>query len=83
MNATDALREGTTLRRYEYEDAVVYAGDLGQIGDATVDVVDDTAIVVAGDEQYDLDLPSGDAEAFIHNGILTIEVTKEVEATEE
>jgi len=64
------------LRRYEYDDAVVLAADIGITGDATVDVVDDTAIVVVGDEQYDFDLPSGDARAFIRNGVLTVEMSE-------
>ncbi|MBO4248094.1 MULTISPECIES: hypothetical protein [unclassified Halomicrobium] len=64
------------LRRYEYDDAVVLAADIGITGDATVDVVDDTAIVVVGDEQYDFDLPAGDARAFIRNGVLTVEMSE-------
>ncbi|WP_018259414.1 DUF7127 family protein [Halomicrobium katesii] len=64
------------LRRYEYDDAVVLAADIGITGDATVDVVDDTATVVVGDEQYDFDLPSGDARAFIRNGVLTVEMSE-------
>jgi hypothetical protein len=66
------------LRQYEYDDAVVLAADLGVVGDATVDVVDGTAIVVVGDEQYDFEVPAGDARAFIRNGVLTIEMTSEV-----
>ncbi|NLV10386.1 hypothetical protein GOC74_10650 [Halomicrobium mukohataei] len=64
------------LRRYEYDDAVVLAADIGITGDATVDVVDDTAIVVVGDEQYDFDLPAGGARAFIRNGVLTVEMSE-------
>ncbi|ACV48200.1 MULTISPECIES: DUF7127 family protein [Halomicrobium] len=64
------------LRRYEYDDAVVLAADIGVTDDATVDVVDDTAIVVVGDEQYDFDLPAGDARAFIRNGVLTVEMSE-------
>jgi len=66
------------LRQYEYDDAVVLAADLGVVGDATVDVVDGTAIVVVGDEQYDFDVPAGEPRAFIRNGVLTIEMTSEV-----
>jgi len=60
-------------RRYEYEDSVVLVADLG-IGDATVDVVDDTAIVVTDDDQYEVELPDGAARASLNNGVLTIEV---------
>lgn len=83
MNSTNMLSEDASLRQYEYDDAVVFVGDLGPTRDAVVDVVDDTAIVVADDEEYDLDLPAGDSQAFIHNGILTVEVRTESEATEE
>ena len=68
------------VRRYEYEDRTVVAADLGVAdGDASVDVVDGTAIVVIdGGEnavQEEFDLPAGRAaKAFIKNGIVTIEV---------
>lgn len=64
------------LRRYEYDDAVVLAADIGITGDATVDVVDDTAIVVVEGEQYDFEIPAGDARAFIRNGVLTVEMSE-------
>jgi hypothetical protein len=60
-------------RRYEYDDSVVLVADLG-IGDAAVDVVDDTAIVVTDDDQYEVELPDGAARASMNNGVLTIEV---------
>ena len=52
------------------------AADVGDHA-ATVDVVGDTVIVVGSDgEQFELELPEGsDAQAFITNGILTVEVT--------
>jgi hypothetical protein len=65
-------------RRYEYDDEAVVAADLGVSGEATVDVLGDVAIVVFenedGSEQVELELPDGEAEAFITNGVLTIEV---------
>lgn len=68
------------LRRYEYDDALVVAVDLGLPDDAiSVDFLDDTAIVVVregGEEtQYDVDLPAGESQAFMKNGVLTIEVS--------
>jgi hypothetical protein len=71
---TDAL-----ARRYDYGDQHVLAADLGLEDDSvSVDVVDDTVIlVVAGetDEQYELDAPEGDVtRAFINNGVVTVEV---------
>jgi len=42
-----------------------------------------TAIVVSGSEQYDLAVPAGDAQAFIKNGVLTVEVTSDSEEAHE
>ena len=71
-------RDDVFTRRYEYEDAEVLAADLGVAGDASVDLLDDTAIVVFEDEegarQIELQLPDGGAQAFITNGVLTIRV---------
>ena len=61
------------IRRFDYGDVTTFAADLGV--DGTVDVVGDTAIVVTGDDQFDLTLPDGESvTAFINNGVLTIEV---------
>lgn len=76
MNLNQFIREGDGfVREYDYGDARVVAADLGQ-RDATVDVVDDTAIVAFEDgEQIDLRVPDGEkVNAFIRNGVLTIEV---------
>ncbi|WP_128476129.1 DUF7127 family protein [Halorussus pelagicus] len=71
-------RDDVFTRRYEYEDAEVLAADLGVAGDASVDVLGDTAIVVFdgedGTQQMEFQLPEGGAEAFITNGVLSIEV---------
>lgn len=67
-------------RRYEYGEDTVIAVDLGVgAADASVDIVDGTAIVVIeteeGERQEEFDLPDEDARAFMRNGILTIEVS--------
>jgi HSP20 family molecular chaperone IbpA len=69
-------RDGDTLSRYEYEDNVVYAADIGfDASEVAVDIVDGTVMVVRGDEQADFEIPeSGTAEATINNGVLTVEV---------
>ncbi|GGL53459.1 DUF7127 family protein [Halocalculus aciditolerans] len=77
---SEAVREdGGIVRRYDYTDASVVAADLG-VEDGSVDVADGTAIVVAtrGDteRQYEFDLPEGEAEAFINNGVVTVEVKR-------
>ncbi|MDQ2051592.1 Hsp20/alpha crystallin family protein [Natronolimnohabitans sp. A-GB9] len=81
--------EGVVARQYEYDDGSVLAVDFGaEHPEASVDVADDTVIVVVestdrsddgspeGDEQYELELPEGadDAHTFMKNGVLTIEV---------
>jgi hypothetical protein len=65
------------VARMEYADGTtLLAADVGPGRDASVDVVGDTVIVVVGDEQYDFALPEGgDAQAFIKNGVLTVEVS--------
>ncbi len=69
--------EGQLARQYQYDDSAVLAVDFGghEI-EATVDLVDDTVIVVADDQQYELDLPDGadDAHTFMKNGVLTVEL---------
>ncbi len=62
------------VRRYEYDGEAVLAADFGHTGSASVDVVGDTVIVVVDGEQFDIDV-EGDAQAFMRNGVLTIEVS--------
>jgi HSP20 family molecular chaperone IbpA len=69
------------VRRYEYDDSVVVAVDLGvSEDDVDVDVVGETAIVVvdAGDRitESEIQLPGTDAEVATRNGVLTITVRK-------
>lgn len=67
--------EGGVVRRYDYEDRMVLVADLGAGVDGAVDVVGSTAIVVAGDDQHEFDLPEGEtAQAYMKNGVVTIEV---------
>ena len=77
MTADQQLFDDAPLRRFEYDDGVVLAADVGPAETASVDIVDDTVSLVAGDEQYERTLPrSSDARAFINNGVLTIELTE-------
>jgi hypothetical protein len=64
--------EDVTCRVVDADGHIEHVVDLGAATDATVDVVDDTAIVVGEDDQFELALPESDAEAFILNGVLTI-----------
>jgi len=78
MDTEQQLFDETPLRRFEYDDAVVLAADVGVSDDASVDIVDETLILVAGDEQHEQSLPeSSGARAFINNGVLTVELTED------
>ncbi|MDF9746129.1 DUF7127 family protein [Natrinema salsiterrestre] len=73
--------EGQVARRYEYDDSTVMAVDFGtEEADASVDVVDDTVIVVLADDQYEIELPDDieNAHTFMKNGVLTIELEEEL-----
>jgi len=73
---TEALRrsDDAIVRRYEYDGETVVAADLGpDASEADVDVVGDTVIVVTDGETLEMDV-DGDAQAFISNGVLTVEV---------
>ncbi|MDZ7730177.1 MAG: Hsp20/alpha crystallin family protein [Natrialbaceae archaeon] len=65
-----------TASRFEYDDETVLAVDFGSAVDGSIDIVDETVIVVLEDDQYELELPapSAGAEAFMKNGVLTIEL---------
>ncbi|WP_440989751.1 DUF7127 family protein [Haloarchaeobius baliensis] len=76
MNIQDFTAEDERfVRQYAYDDASVVAVDLGEaFAGGSVDVIGETVIVVGqGDEQYELDVP-GVSQAFIRNGVLTIEM---------
>lgn len=64
------------VRRFQYDDGVVIAIDIGRrSADASMDIVDDTVIVVEEDgNQAEYELPDDDAEVFMKNGILTFEI---------
>lgn len=78
-DARNDVPDEVLYRRYDYDDGSVVVADLGAVAaEASVEVVDDTAIVVLegedGSRQFDLDLPDGGAHTFINNGVLTVEV---------
>ena len=73
MSERQQLGDEVAVRRYEYDDGAVLAADFGPAGEAAVDVLGDTVIVVIDGEQHELDV-EGDANAFINNGVLTVEV---------
>ena len=64
--------ERVTITRQEYDDGSVIAIDFGPDVVATVDVVDGTAIVVAGDRQYEFEVPPEATAVTTNDGILEI-----------
>jgi len=70
----DLADEDIAVSEFDYAEDTVWALDFGPEVDGTVEVVDGTAIVVVDGEQYDIEVDD-DAGAFMHNGILTIEVS--------
>ncbi|AKH97914.1 DUF7127 family protein [Halanaeroarchaeum sulfurireducens] len=81
-SAPHQARDEVLYRQYDYGDETVFVADLGASGmNASVDVIGGTAIVVLdtpeGSEQYEFDVPAGDAHTFISNGVLTVEVSEE------
>ncbi|MFB6094059.1 MAG: Hsp20/alpha crystallin family protein [Halanaeroarchaeum sp.] len=80
--APQQTSDEVAARRYDYGDRSLLAVDLGPVAaDATVEVVDDTAIVVFetpdGPRQHEIDLPADAAAPTINNGVLTLEVSPE------
>ena len=74
MNVQEQLAEqGLPVRRVEYDDVTQVAVDFGPGADLSVDIVDETVIVIGDDSQYEIDVSEG-AQAFISNGVLSIEV---------
>ncbi|WP_122088505.1 DUF7127 family protein [Halalkalicoccus subterraneus] len=65
-------RQDVLVDRIEYDDGTVIAVDFGGADEIAVDVVGDTAIVVAGDRQVEFELPAGAETVETNNGTLTI-----------
>jgi hypothetical protein len=68
-------QRGIEAVRRDYGDHYELVADFGPAADPSVDVVGDTVIVVIGDETNDIEV-DGSAQAFIKNGVLTINVTE-------
>lgn len=67
------LGDDAHVQQYEYGDEQVIVADLGFV-DGSVDIVDNTAIIVTEADQYELSLPDAEAHASMNNGVVTIEV---------
>lgn len=71
-----ARRDDTIARRYDYDDQILFVADLGPGREGSVDVLDGTVIVVLGDEEYEFEIPAGEARGSIANGVVTVEVDR-------
>lgn len=65
-------RDDITITRREHEDENVIVVDFGPGVEASVDVVGDVVIVVAGDQQYEFERPSEATDIKTNDGMLII-----------
>ena len=77
MRVPKQLRDGHTddavVRQIEDESASAITVDFGpDAADMSIDVVDETVIVVTNDRQFEFDLPTGANDVSVRNGVLTI-----------
>lgn len=70
-------RDDMIVRRYDDGEEWRLVADFGPGTAGHVDVIDDTLIVVVGDEQREFELPHGKARASMTNGVVTVEMTEE------
>jgi hypothetical protein len=76
MTLNDQLVErDVEVARREFDDRTEFVADFGPEREASVDVLEDTVIVVTDEDQYELAV-DGEPQAFMRNGILTIEVNE-------
>lgn len=73
LEAAAGEKDDVSITNREYGDEQVIAVDFGPTGDKpSLDVVDDTAIVVVGGEQFEFDIPTGATDVTVNDGIVTI-----------
>jgi len=70
----DAANERTdvTIDRREYDDETVVVIDFGAGAEASLDVVGETAIVVAGHHQFEFEIPPDASDVTVNDGMLLI-----------
>ena len=66
-------RENIVITTREYADETIIAVDFGpSVAAPTLDIVDDTAIVVLDDQQFEFGIPPEATDVTLNDGILTI-----------
>lgn len=77
MRVPKQLRDGHTddavVRQIEDNGASAITVDFGPAAaDMSIDIIDETVIVVTNDRQFEFDLPAGADDVTVKNGVLTI-----------
>ncbi|MFC4439763.1 MULTISPECIES: DUF7127 family protein [Natrialbaceae] len=73
LEAAAGENDEVTITEREYDEEYVIAVDFGRrAGKPTLDVVDETAIVVVDDGQFEFAIPSDATEVTVNDGILTV-----------
>ncbi|MDJ1434529.1 hypothetical protein [Halostagnicola sp. A-GB9-2] len=73
LQSTAEEQTDITISNREYDDKSIIAVDFGPAaGKLTVDVVEETAIVVVGNQQFEFAVPEGADDVTVNDGILTI-----------
>ncbi|RBI58459.1 hypothetical protein DMJ13_26945 [halophilic archaeon] len=65
-------QDDITITRREYEEESVITVDFGPDVEASLDIVGETAIVVAGDRQFEFDRPTEATDITTNDGMLII-----------
>jgi hypothetical protein len=71
-SAANEEEEDVTIARREYGDESVVSVDFGRGVEAVLDIFGDTAIVVAGDRQFEFEVPDEATEVSTNEGMLII-----------
>ena len=79
LRSAAAEEEDVTITQREYDGETEIIVDFGPGVDASVDIVGGTAIVVAGDRQFEFDVPEDADEVSTNDGILFIRGTSGVD----
>jgi len=69
---TAAEADDVTITQREYDETTELTVDFGADAHASVDVVGDTAIVVADGEQYEFEVPDEATDVTTNDGMLII-----------
>jgi hypothetical protein len=72
LQSAAADDEDIAITRRDRDGGSVVVVDFGEGVDAQLDVLGDTAIVVAGDRQFEFEIPEDVSDLSVNDGMLTI-----------